>query len=51
MNMNISNCIGAYSIDAESGKWTIIGASDEMNSALNTKLRNNVYKADDGDLF
>lgn len=46
MSMNFSNCIGAYSIDVESGKWTIIGASDEMNISLNTKLRNNAYRFD-----
>ena len=47
MQINVNDHIGAYYIDVATGKWSIIGASDEMNEALNNKLKNNTVYYDE----
>ena len=50
MQAEISKHIGAYNIDAQTGRWTVVGASAEMNEALNARLNKNVFRADELEL-
>lgn len=38
MNVDLNSHIGAYHIDSKTGYWSIIGASDDMNEALNNRM-------------
>lgn len=42
MDVELNSHIGAYHIDSKTGQWSIIGASDDMNEALNNRMYDTV---------